>query len=470
MRNTKIVATIGPAWDDEEKVERMLRAGVNVVRFNMKHADVEWHSQRMELVERVCKKLKMRVAILMDLQGPEVRVNDVPEQYALVDEGDEVVFTGPNMGGIGLDHKEILHEVEVGQTIYVDDGFVELEVVKVDEEKIRAQVVAGGAIKPRKTVNFPGMKLDFPTLVERDLEHLTLVARHHVDWVALSFVRKASDIEQLRHELRKFEITPWVMAKIEHPEAVEHFEEIMAAADGVMVARGDLGVEYALEEVPGLQRMMVKRARHMGKPVIIATQMLESMITNPRPTRAEVSDVATAAYEEVDAVMLSAESAAGKYPIRAVQTMARILERAEKDVEYSELAPMEENREIGQGIVAAAKTLLTTSFGKDVTMRGIVVLSDTGRTARLLARMRPQLPIYALARDVQVLDTLCVSWGVVPVYYHYEQGDRVDIEAICKKLLLLGLASAGDQFLMIYGETWGKPGMTRVLRVQEIVA
>jgi pyruvate kinase len=319
MRKTKIVATIGPACDAPEQIRQMIKAGVNVFRFNMKHSEIEWHSERMERVEHACKELGTRVAILMDLQGPEVRIAEVPDQWQVVENGDTVRFCRPGGNGIVLDHPSVFEVLQKGQTVYADDGFLEFLVTKTTHEYAEAEVVEGGPIKPRKTVNFPGAHLDFAALVEKDLEQLTLTAKHHVDYVALSFVRRAEDVGILRQELSNLKVTSKIIAKIEHPEAIAHFDLILAASDGVMVARGDLGVEYPLEEVPGLQKMIVKRAREEGKPVIVATQMLESMISNPRPTRAEVSDVANAVYEGTDAVMLSAESATGSYPVTSSQ-------------------------------------------------------------------------------------------------------------------------------------------------------
>jgi pyruvate kinase len=470
MRKTKIVATIGPACDSEEMIRRMIEAGVDVFRFNMKHNTLEWHSERMEWVEKLAGEMGKRVAMLLDLQGPEVRIDYVPEKWAILREGDEVMFCKPGGEYIVLDHPEILPEISVGQVMYADDGFLEFEVVGVEGDGIKARVVEGGSLKVRKTVNFPGMHLTFPALIEKDMEHLSLTARHHVDFVALSFVRTVEDVRALRAELTKHEVDCKVIAKIEHPDAVEHFEEILSEVYGVMVARGDLGIEYPMEEVPSLQKMMVRRCREEGKPVIVATQMLESMIENPRPTRAEVSDVANGVYDGADALMLSAESAAGKYPIRAVKTMAKIAEKAESAAEF---LPIEINwREGGQtaAVVGAAHHLMEYGFRGVCDLKAFVVLTETGRTVEYLSRMRPTLPIVALSKSLQTLDVLKLSWGVEPLYFDYMKSEgEVDIKAALRVVKDQGLLRAGEKVVMIYGEIWGEPGLTSVVRVQEVV-
>jgi len=469
MRKTKIIATIGPACDTEELIAQMIEAGTNVFRFNMKHSDVEWHSERMERIERVCKKLKRRVAMLIDLQGPEVRIDSVPDKWAAVQNGDVVKFTAPGKEGITLDHPEVFELVRKGQTIYADDGFLEFMVKKVGSDWMEAEVVEGGPIKARKTVNFPGAHLTFAALVEKDLENLSLAARHHVDFVALSFVRSANDIKILQKELEKLKIDTKIIAKIEHPDAIEHFDEILEISDGIMVARGDLGIEYPLEEVPSLQKMIVRRAREWGKPVIIATQMLESMITNPRPTRAEVSDVANAVYDSADAVMLSAESATGAYPIRSVKTLARITERVE---EADEMALVDIDWAHGgqtAAVVAAANKLMDFGYKGVCDLKAFVVLTETGRTANYLSRMRPKLPIYGMTGNKKTLDQMQLSWGVIPVPHDYSKNEKTDIAAVVASVKASGVVEPGDKVVMIYGEIWGKPGLTSVVRVQEIV-
>jgi pyruvate kinase len=423
----------------------------------------------MERVEAVCKQLGRRVAILMDLQGPEVRISEVPEEYQTVKSGDTVRFCRPGGKGISLDHPSVFEIIHKGQTVYADDGFLEFVVTKATKDYAEAEVVEGGQIKPRKTVNFPGAHLDFAALVEKDLEQLTLAAKHHVDYVALSFVRQPEDIGILRSELAKLKVESKIIAKIEHPEAIAQFDLILAASDGVMVARGDLGVEYPLEEVPGLQKMIVRRAREEGKPVIVATQMLETMITNPRPTRAEVSDVANAVYEGTDAVMLSAESATGSYPVRTVKTMARIAERVGESNGTPEIDIDWITGGQTAAVVAAGYQLAEYDLKGPNTMAAFVVLTEHGTTAQFLSRLRPELPIIALTGSKKTLDQLQMVWGVQAYLYTYAKDDDVQVQKIMAFLSKEGVLAPGQRVIVMYGETWGTPGRTNVVRLQEVL-
>lgn len=470
MRRTKIVATIGPASESEEKIEALITAGVDVFRFNMKHGNVDWHSEKMVRVESVCKKLGKRVAALIDLQGPEVRVDGLPESPFLLKTGDTFWFIAPdsNRKGVILDHPAVIRLMKEGNTVYADDGFLEFKILKVESDGFEVEVVEGGELKNRKTVNFPGISLDFPCLVEKDLELLSLAARHTVDYVALSFVRNAADINILREEMDKMKVDCAIIAKIEHPDAVENFEEILATADGIMVARGDLGIEYPIEEVPSLQKMIVHRCLEEGKPVIVATQMLESMIVNPRPTRAEVSDVANAVYDRADAVMLSGESAAGKFPVRAVKMMATVADKTEGSA--SGLRPQNGLNHgcQGEALVAAANQLAQTYRVDSQPIKAFVVLTETGRTAQFLSRLRPNLPIYALSKETKTLDRLKLVWGVEPIFFDYAKDEETDIKEVLKKLETAGYLHSGEKIVAIYGERWGQASQTSVVRIQEV--
>lgn len=472
MRRTKIVATIGPASESEEIIEQMILGGVNVFRFNMKHGNVDWHTEKILRVEKVCQKVGKRVAALIDLQGPEVRVDGIPESPFILKQGDTFWFVGPDSKkkhGVVLDHPQVFHSIKVGNTIYADDGFLEFRAVEVTDEGVKVEVVEGGELKNRKTVNFPGTSLDFPCLVDKDLELLSLAARHKVDYVALSFVRNADDIAVLRKEMDKMNIHCAVIAKIEHPDAIAHFEEILAAADGIMVARGDLGIEYPIEEVPALQKMIVTRSIEEGKPVIVATQMLESMHTNPRPTRAEVSDVANAVYDRADATMLSGESAAGKYPVRAVRMMAAIQEKTENSAAVIVGCPVHiKPGTQGEAIVAAAYELAKDYQDINHPIKGFVVLTETGRTAQYMSRLRPTLPIYAVSSSIETLDRMQLLWGVEPVKYEYAKDEETDVRALTQYMVKQGLLQRGDKVIVVYGERWGCPGQTSVVRVQEV--
>jgi pyruvate kinase len=330
------------------------------------------------------------------------------------------------------------------------------------------EVIEGGELKNRKTVNFPGVSLDFPCLVEKDLELLSLAAKHTVDFVALSFVRNADDIMVLRQEMEKLKVDCAVIAKIEHPDAVQRFEEILDAADGVMVARGDLGIEYPIQSVPALQKLIVNRCQEEGKPVIVATQMLESMIHNPRPTRAEVSDVANAVYDQADAVMLSGESAAGKYPLRAVKMMVNIAESTEVSESCTKHGNTKSTGCQGEALVAAANQLACTYMMNESRISSFVVLTETGRTTQFLSRLRPDFPIFSLSKHTRTLDRLKLVWGVEPVYYEYAKDEETNPTQVLKSLEKEGYLHTGEKVIVIYGERWGQPGQTSVVRIQEV--
>lgn len=469
MRRTKIVATIGPAFDTKEGIQRIVESGVDVIRFNMKHNVLDWHSERMEMVEQVCKEQKRRVAMMIDLQGPEVRIDEVPEKYRQVKPGDKVKFCCAGEDGISLDHPGIFEMINEEGTIYADDGFLEFKIIKKELRCVEVEVVEGGEIKSRKTVNFPGIHLDFPALIEKDIEHLSLTTRHHIDFVALSFVRSANDIKTLREELKKHKVSCKIIAKIEHPDAVIHFDEILDESDGIMVARGDLGIEYPMEEVPGLQKMMIRRCREEGKPVIIATQMMESMINNIRPTRAEVSDVANAAYDSADALMLSGETAMGKHPSRVVKTMAKIVEKVDHSAEKPIIKIDWDHSGQTAAVVSSAYQLMKSGYHGACDLQAFVMLTETGRTAQYLSRLRPDLPIYALSQEHLTLDQLKLSWGITPVYCEsYSKAEVLDAKSVIDHLKSLGLVEEGKQVIMIYGEKMGKPGLTSAIRVQTV--
>jgi pyruvate kinase len=470
MRRTKIVATLGPASEAPETIESLILAGVDVFRFNMKHGNVAWHSEKMLRVEKVAKQLNKRVAALIDLQGPEVRVDGLPESPFMAEVGKRFWFVAPDSKkkGVILDHPAVIRLMKLGNTVYADDGFLEFTITAIEEDGFEVEVVEGGELKNRKTVNFPGISLDFPCLVEKDLELLSLAAKHTVDFVALSFVRNAADINVLRQEMDKMKVDCAIIAKIEHPDAVQNFEEILDASDGIMVARGDLGIEYPIQAVPALQKLIVNRCQEEGKPVIVATQMLESMITNPRPTRAEVSDVANAVYDRADAIMLSGESAAGKYPVRAVKMMVTIAESTEVSETCVHHAHIKNSGSQGEALVAAANLLACTYVMDNTRISSFVVLTESGRIAQYLSRLRPDFPIFSLSKHTSTLDRLKLVWGVEPVYYDYAKDEETNPTKVLASLEKQGHLHSGEKVIVVYGERWGQSGQTSVVRVQEV--
>jgi pyruvate kinase len=410
MRRTKIIATIGPSSASEEVLVNLLKAGVNVFRFNMKHNDVSWHSEKIELIESILHKMKMRAGVLLDLQGPEIRIRGL-ETPLVVERGQLITISGSGNDGIPLDKEDVFSQ---GQKMFFDDGLLEFEIVEVNTRQAIARVIEGGVVKDRKTVNFPGASLDFPTLIERDLEHLSLAARHDVDYIALSFVRSAQNIRELKHEMKQKKINARIIAKIEHPLAVQNLDSIINESDGIMVARGDLGIEYPLEEVPSLQKLMVRRAREEGKLVIIATQMLESMSKSSRPTRAEVSDVANAVYDSADAVMLSGETASGNYPVRSVEIMARIAQKVDEST-VSPAIQIDWKKGSDENLLIGSAYELVRFSGEKSKIAAFIVLSESTQIVQLLSRLRPTVPIIAATHKQFIADQLSLTWGVLSV-------------------------------------------------------
>lgn len=468
MRKTKIVATIGPASDSEEHIEQLIKAGVNVFRFNMKHSDLEWHGERMQRVDAVSDRLGIRVGVLIDLQGPEVRIASLPEGMTEVKTGDTFWFGKEGSDCVVLDHPDVLNTIKEGQVIYANDGFLEFVVVELGHERIRVEVVQGDKIATRKTVNFPGAELDFPTLTDVDLAQLELATHHHVDFVALSFVRNPHDVTLLREELKKLNLGCKIVAKIEHPNAVDSFDAILEVSDAIMVARGDLGLEYPLEQVPVLQKQIVHKCVDKGKPVIVATQMLESMTDHPRPTRAEVSDVANAIYDGADAVMLSGETAGGQFPVKAVKIMALVAEHAEKEAMYPETSIDWKTGGQTAAIVGAADRLAELAAKEDVPIQAFVALTETGKTVSFLARMRPELPILAVSGTDKTLDQLTLTWGAIPVQFGHEVGQPVQVGDVVRSMAEQGKLHRGDKVIVIHGDSWGASFGTSIVRIQTV--
>lgn len=475
MSSTKIVVTVGPSCDTIDKLSALIKEGVSVFRFNLKHNSQKWHSLRILRLNKAAKKVGIPVATLLDFQGPEVRIGAFKEGKLLLEKGETVYFTvkeGTTSGKeILINNFELLQRLTKGQKIFIDGGAFEFEVIKNKENIVSAKVIEGGILTSKKNVNIPGLELPLPTLAKKDLEDIALAARTNVDYVALSYVRSPNDIKIFRQELQRQKVRAQIIAKIETRKAMENIDKIIEEADGIMVARGDLGVEFPLEEVPYYQKKIIKKCLQVGKPVITATQMLESMIENPQPTRAEVSDVANAIYDHTDAVMLSAESAIGKYPQKAVSIMRKIAEFTEKkltkmeDFEY-------DMRHQTAAVTYGAYQLLQSEFCQRVNIKALVVLTETGTTARMLSRLRPAYPIIALTRHKDIADKLCLLWGVIPVVFDFIPYERKKARHIAEILGVVKkkkFVKSGEKVVMIYGEDWGTPGKTSVIRIQEVM-
>lgn len=473
MFRTKIVATLGPATDTAEKIGAMIEAGVSIFRFNTRHGDISWHQQKVKLVRQIAKKLGKPVGILMDLQGPEIRIGTFPEGEIDIKNNEEVVFSDKEESEGGLKHIYIrtlpfIHGFKVGSTIYLDNGYLEFEVVKVEQEgkRIIAKAIKGGFLKSSKGVNLPGLTVDLPSLTEKDLTFIRMSGNKEVDYFGYSFVRDKHDMALLRNELKKQHLNTGIIAKIETKQAIDNFEEILAEADAVMIARGDLGIELPPEDVPYWQKYMVKRCREEAKPVITATQMLESMIQNPRPTRAEVSDVANAIYDGTDAVMLSAESASGDYPLETIEIMVKVIKRYENIVEARNINPKIDD--LTKAVTYSAFNLLQNEFLQKIEINAYLVFTETGKTVRLLSRLRPKIPIVAMTRLKELRGKMCLFYGVIPFYCGFPEGKIQSLVYFLSYLREKGLFKKGDDIIAIHGHNWRIPSQTNTIRVEKV--
>jgi len=465
---TKIVATIGPVSDSNETIEKLIRAGVNVFRFNFKHNTVEWHSERIQRVNKVAKKIGFSVGTLIDLQGPTIRIN-MPYDELKIEKGDRLIFGEESFQkkekGFSMSHPDIIKHIAVGQKLLADDGCFTFYIER-SGKKTYLRSETSGILKNRKALNIPGSNFPFPVLIERDFEGLALAARESVDIVAMSFVRSAEDIKIVRKEMKKYKLNAKICAKIETQKGIDNLDEIIEETDSIMVARGDLGVELPLEQVPFYQKEMIKKCLEKGKPVITATQMLQSMVTSPFPTRAEVSDVANAVYDYTDAVMLSAESATGTYPVITVETMSRI-------VKYSEVKFARDTRKLFDYLITdhedsicdAAYNLYFQSMVQPVKVAAFLVFTHTGRTARTISRYRPMVPVFAFTPTTDVRDSLNVNFGVFPFLQEelkkMNEVKKDDVLRAIKLLVSKKMLYKGDKVIVLHGDYWAvKDGLS----------
>ncbi|MCK0095933.1 pyruvate kinase [Yoonia sp. F2084L] len=463
-RNVKIVATLGPASNDYEMIRALHEAGADVFRLNMSHGDHAEIKVRHEIIRQVEKDLDSPISILADLQGPKLRVG-------VFANGEEELAPGAafrldlddaegDINRVRLPHKEIFDALEPGAHLLVNDGKIKLRVKDCGADFANCEVIVGGTISNRKGVNVPDVTLPVAALSPKDRKDLEFVCELGVDWLALSFVQRAADVDEAR-ELAKGRAA--ILSKIEKPNAVKSFDEILKASDGIMVARGDLGVELPVQNVPPIQKQLVRKCRAAAKPVIVATQMLESMIDSPMPTRAEVSDVATAIYEGADAIMLSAESAAGSYPIEAVTTMNNVAGEVEADPTYTDIIEASrraDGKTVADGIVSAAREIAETT---DV--KAICCFSQSGTTALLVSRERPRVPIIALTSYITTARRLCLSWGTNCVIVGDVNRFKDAVIAAVTAAKAQGLATEDDMVVVTAGVPFNTPGSTNILRV-----
>ncbi|WP_055591093.1 pyruvate kinase [Streptacidiphilus griseoplanus] len=470
MRRAKIVCTLGPATDSYEQLKAVVEAGMNVARLNMSHGSHTEHEGRYHRVRQVSEDTGRPIGVLADLQGPKIRLATFAEGPVTVENGDEFTITIEDVPGdqhiCGTTYKGLPGDVKKGDPILINDGAVALEVVSVDGPQVKTVVVEGGVLSNNKGINLPGAAVNVPALSEKDIEDLRFALRLGVDMVALSFVRNAADIERVHAVMDEEGRRVPVIAKIEKPQAVEAMREIVLAFDAVMVARGDLAVEYPLEKVPLVQKQLITLCRQNAKPVIVATQMMESMIHASRPTRAEASDVANAILDGTDAVMLSAESSVGKYPVETVRTMGRIIEAAEGELLSRGLQPLNPGRKPrtqGGSIARAACEL-----GDFLSAEALVAFTKSGDTARRLSRYRSPIPVIAFTPDAHTRNQLALSWGVETFVSATVQTTDAMVEQVDEELLALGRLKAGDTVIVTAGSPPGIPGTTNMVRVHHL--
>ena len=464
QRRVKIVATLGPASSDHEKIKRLFDAGVDVFRINMSHADHAKARETHEIIRRVEKESGRPVGILVDLQGPKLRIGEFADGKVSLSEGDLFTFDKDKTPGtrkrVYLPHNAIFTSVEPGHALLLDDGKLRLEILEVDKDKIKAQVQNEGTLASKKGVSLPDTLLDLGAMTDKDRSDLEFTIELGVDWIALSFVQRVADVAEARKLARG---RAAVMAKIEKPTAIQYLSDIIELSDGLMIARGDLGVEMPVEQVPGLQKRILREARAAGKPVVVATQMLESMISAPVPTRAEVSDVATAVFEGADAVMLSAESAIGGYPVAAVRTMDRIAREVENDANYGAIvhaADPKAEPTAADAISAASRTVAET-----LDLSAIICYTASGSTSLRAARERPRQPIIALTPVIETGRRLALVWGLHCVLTSDPEDLDDMVDKACRIAYQEGFSDPGHRVIITAGVPLGTPGATNMLRV-----
>ncbi|MCC5035629.1 pyruvate kinase [Streptomyces sp. WAC 00631] len=472
MRRSKIVCTLGPAVDSYEQLKSLIEAGMNVARFNMSHGSHPEHEERYHRVRKASEETGRAVGVLADLQGPKIRLETFTEGPVELVRGDEFTITTEDVAGdksiCGTTYKGLPADVSKGESILINDGAVALQVTEVEGPRVRTIVIEGGVISDHKGINLPGVAVNVPALSEKDVEDLRFALRLGCDMVALSFVRDASDVRDVHRVMDEVGRRVPVIAKVEKPQAVANMEEVVMAFDGVMVARGDLAVEYPLEKVPMVQKRLVEMCRRNAKPVIVATQMMESMINSSRPTRAEASDVANAILDGADAVMLSAESSVGKYPIETVKTMSRIVEEAEQEWLNRGLQPLVPGKKprTQGGSVARAACEIADFLGA----KSLVAFTKSGDTARRLSRYRASQPILAFTTDPATRCQLALSWGVETyVVPHVDNTDAM-VDLVDAELLKLHRYNEGDTMIITAGSPPGVPGTTNMVRVHHLGA
>jgi len=469
MKKTKIICTLGPASGDKDTIRELIKEGMNASRHNFSHGDYEEHEERMNLVKEIRKEMDRHIAIILDTKGPEIRTGKFKDKKVELKEGEEfTIVCGEDI--LGTEHKcsvtydELHKDVKQGDRILIDDGLIGLKVLSVEGNKINCTIVNSGFVSDHKGVNVPGVSINLPALTEKDIEDLKFGIKQGIDIVAASFIRKASDVLAIREVLTQNGGNDvLIFSKIENREGVDNIDDIIKLSDGIMVARGDLGVEIPTEEVPLVQKIIIQKCNVAGKPVITATQMLDSMIRNPRPTRAEASDVANAIFDGTDAIMLSGETANGKYPIEAVKTMARIAKRAEKSLNYT--AMLQKRSYNRTKTVPDAISLAVCSTAQELNASAIITATQSGNTAKNVSKYRPECGIIAITPYEKVARKLALNWGVFPLCSPKVETTDELIDISVEKATEAGLVNKGDLVVIAAGIPVNYVGSTNMIKV-----
>ena len=470
MRKTKIICTLGPSTDKDGVLRELVANGMNVARFNFSHGSHEEHKGRLDNLKAIRAELGKPVAALLDTKGPEIRLKEFKNGVEMLEAGQTFTLTTREVEGTkeicSITYKDLPQDVHEGGTIMLDDGLIKLRITNVTDTDITCEVLNSGKIKNKKGVNVPGVHLSMPYLSQRDRDDIIFGVQQGFDFIAASFVRTAQDVYDIRNLLNEYDSNIRIIAKIENREGVNNIDSILAAADAVMVARGDLGVEIDFTELPGIQKSVIDRSFSFGKPIVTATQMLDSMMVNPRPTRAEISDVANAIYDGTSAIMLSGETAAGAYPVEALKTMSAIAERTENEVHYRDNRLVDASN--GQISVSDATAHAACLTAKDVNASAIVTVSESGNTARLLSKYRPAQPIIACVMNEQVQRQLAISWGITPLMMALAHSTDELIEMSTNLAKENGYLHDGELAVVTAGVPVGVSGTTNMIKIHMI--
>ncbi len=469
MKKTKLVCTLGPASDSKEILTKMIQGGLNVARLNFSHGSHEEHAGRIQRIKEVRKELNIPVALMLDTKGPEIRTGDLKEGKVTLETGKKIVLTSEQIEGdadrVSVSYEGLPDDLSVGNKILIDDGLIELNVDRIDGTEIYCSIDNGGVLGSKKSVNIPNVEINLPGLTPKDESDLIFGIKQKVDFVAASFVRKPQDVIAIRKVLENNGGgNIQIISKIENREGVEKIDRILAVSDGIMVARGDLGVEIPAEEVPLVQKSIIKKCNLLGKPVITATQMLDSMIRNPRPTRAEVGDVANAVFDGTDAVMLSGETAAGAYPVQAVETMANIVEKTERSEEYIN----RQKPEHGELTITNAVSEAAVQIAANLDATAIIAATSSGHTPRMLSKYRPECTILAVSDKVSTVRRLTLSWGVYCMYMTELRDTDSMVHDSVQAAVELGVVKIGDLAVVAAGVPLGVQGNTNMIKVHTV--